>query len=80
MSGKPGYGHLAGKLMDYDRGYFDLETRLLEPIKNLFGPKVLPMYPVRSVTYVSGLDRLNVVDVTGFEPATPCLQSRCSPS
>jgi hypothetical protein len=21
-----------------------------------------------------------VVDVTGFEPATPCLQSRCSPS
>jgi integrase len=22
----------------------------------------------------------NMVDVTGFEPATPCLQSRCSPS
>ena len=22
----------------------------------------------------------NLVDVTGFEPATPCLQSRCSPS
>jgi hypothetical protein len=21
-----------------------------------------------------------MVDVTGFEPATPCLQSRCSPS
>ena len=21
-----------------------------------------------------------LVDVTGFEPATPCLQSRCSPS
>src|SRR6267154_2160377 len=24
--------------------------------------------------------RIRVVDVTGFEPATPCLQSRCSPS
>ena len=24
--------------------------------------------------------RIKVVDVTGFEPATPCLQSRCSPS
>jgi len=22
----------------------------------------------------------NLVDVTGIEPATPCLQSRCSPS
>jgi putative transposase len=29
--------------MDYDLGYFDLETRLLEPFENLFGPKVLPM-------------------------------------
>ena len=23
---------------------------------------------------------IELVDVTGFEPATPCLQSRCSPS
>jgi putative transposase len=29
--------------MDYDLGYFDLETRVLEPIENPFGPKVLPM-------------------------------------
>ena len=29
--------------MDYDLGYFDLETRVLEPLKNPFGPKVLPM-------------------------------------
>ncbi len=27
-------------IMDYDLGYFDLETRVLE---NPFGPKVLPM-------------------------------------
>ena len=24
--------------------------------------------------------RKNLVDVRGFEPLTPCLQSRCSPS
>jgi len=29
--------------MDYDLGYFDLDTRVLEPIDNPFGPKVLPM-------------------------------------
>jgi len=29
--------------MDYDLGYFDLETRVLEPFDNPFGPKVLPM-------------------------------------
>ena len=29
--------------MDYDLGYFDLDTRVLEPIENPFGPKVLPM-------------------------------------
>jgi len=29
--------------MDYDLGYFDLETRVLEPLENAFGPKVLPM-------------------------------------
>ena len=29
--------------MDYDLGYFDLETRVLEPLDNPFGPKLLPM-------------------------------------
>jgi putative transposase len=28
--------------MDYPLGYFDLETRVLEPLKNPFGPTVLP--------------------------------------
>ena len=32
--------------MDYDLGYFDLETRVLEPLENPFGPN--------SVTYVLG--------------------------
>ena len=29
--------------MDYDLGYFDLETRVPEPLENPFGTKVLPM-------------------------------------
>jgi putative transposase len=29
--------------MDYDLRYFDLETRVLEPLENPFGPKLLPM-------------------------------------
>jgi len=42
--------------MDYDLGYFDLETRVLEPLENPFGPKVLPMSYVRCVTHVFGPD------------------------
>jgi putative transposase len=29
--------------MDYDLGYFDLDARVLEPIDNPFGPRLLPM-------------------------------------
>jgi hypothetical protein len=29
--------------MDYDSGYFDLETRVLEPLDNPFGPRLSPM-------------------------------------
>jgi len=42
--------------MDYDLGYFDLDTRVLEPLENPFGPKLLPMLPVRTFTHVSGSD------------------------
>ena len=28
--------------MDYDLGYFDFETRVLEPPDNPFGPNLLP--------------------------------------
>jgi hypothetical protein len=41
---------------DYDLGYIDLEEKTLQPLENRFGPKVLPIWPVRSVTYVCGLD------------------------
>jgi hypothetical protein len=34
---------LGRKKLDYDLGYFDLETPVLEPFENLFGPKLLPM-------------------------------------
>ena len=29
--------------VDYDLGYFDLETRVRKPLEKPFGPKVLPM-------------------------------------
>jgi len=32
--------------MDYDLGYFDNDTRRLEPLDNPFGPTVLPMCPL----------------------------------
>lgn len=32
--------------MDYDLGYFDLETCKIEPLENPFGAKLLPMSPV----------------------------------
>jgi putative transposase len=28
---------------DYDLGYFDLDTGVLEPLDNTFGPRLLPM-------------------------------------
>lgn len=32
--------------MHYDLGYFDLESKKLEPLANPFGPRLLPMSPV----------------------------------
>ena len=32
-----------GSFTDYDLRYFGLETRVLEPLENPFGPKVLPI-------------------------------------
>jgi putative transposase len=43
--------------LDYDSGYFDLDTRVLEPLDNPFGPRVSPMEPVHSFTHVSGSDK-----------------------
>ena len=44
--------------MQYDLGYFDDETCRLEPIENPFGPKLLPMCSERTVTHVSGKNRM----------------------
>lgn len=32
--------------LEYDLGYFDLDSCRVEPLDNPFGPKVLPMCPV----------------------------------
>src|SRR3984893_7587457 len=41
--------------MHYDLGNFDLDSRVIDPLYNP-GPRFSPMYPVHSVTNVSGLD------------------------
>jgi hypothetical protein len=64
--------------MDYDLRYFDLNTRVLEPLENPFGPKLLPIRPVRSVAYLPGLDLAEVARPEGFEPPTLCLEGRRS--
>ena len=54
--------------MHYDLGYFDLEQETLQPLDNPFGTRLSPMSQVRSVTYVSGLDRSSLAERVGFEP------------
>ena len=51
--------------MDYDLGYFDLETRVLGTARESVGPKVLPMSPGRTLRILVGS--------AGLEPATSCL-------
>ena len=36
----------ANSVMDYDLGHFDLKTRVLEPLENPRGAKVLPLSEV----------------------------------
>jgi hypothetical protein len=43
VNGPPANTVLLFSFMDYDLGYFDLDTRVLEPFANPFGPKLLPM-------------------------------------
>ena len=42
--------------MVYDLGFFEEDADRVEPADNPFGPKVLPMSSVQSVTHVPGTD------------------------
>jgi hypothetical protein len=67
-----------GKLALID-GFFDDETCRLEPVANPFEVRnVLPMSRDWSVTDVSGTDRSWMARPAGLEPATLCLEGRCS--
>ena len=55
--------------MHDDLGYFDLEQKTLQPFDNPFSTRLSPMSQVRSVTYVSGLDR--VISGSGRGTRTP---------
>ncbi len=48
--------------MKYDLRFFDQEVGRVTSVENPFDAKV---------TYVTGMDHLKMVGVTGFEPATP---------
>jgi hypothetical protein len=41
-----GDGVWLATFMHYDLGYFDLESKKLEPLANPFGPRLLPMSSV----------------------------------
>ena len=41
--------------MDYDLGYFDLESNKVQALDNPFGPKVLGVWAVKSVNHVLGI-------------------------
>src|SRR5208283_5416223 len=64
--------------MHYDLGFFDHETSRLEPVDNTFEPKVLPMSPEETVTYVPGMDLDFLARPAGFEPTTPRFVAWCS--
>jgi len=38
-----GWPHQFESFMYYYLGYFDLDTRVLEPLENPFGPRLFPM-------------------------------------
>ena len=57
--------------LDYDLGYFDLETRVLEPLQNPFGLRVSPMSPERYVKDLSGPYKDWLAEGVGFEPTRP---------
>ena len=52
---------------------------MLEPLENPFGPKVLPMSPVRSVTYVSGPDPDFMERAMGIEPTSEAWEASILP-
>ena len=56
--------------MDYDLGYFDMDSCRLEPGPNPFGPRVLTMWPVQTVNDVSSMYLFNLVGPPGLEPGT----------
>ena len=66
--------------MNYDFGFFDHEAGRLANVENPFGAKVLPMFPVKTVTHVSGMHLSRLVGAVRFEltiTGTPCLYPSC---
>ncbi len=56
--------------MDYDLGYFDLESNKVQALDNPFGPKVLGVWAVKSVNHVLGIHLFLMVGRARLELAT----------
>jgi hypothetical protein len=56
--------------MDYDLGYFDMDSCRLEPGPHPFGPRVLTMWPVQTVNDVSSKYLFYLAPRPGLEPGT----------
>jgi hypothetical protein len=63
--------------MDDDPSYFDHEKCGLEPVGNLFGPKVLLKSLQSTVTHASGTNHASVAGAGGFEPPNGGIKIRC---
>src|SRR6201982_459854 len=59
----------------YDLGYFDLEQKTLQPLHHPFGPRLSPRSELRSVPYVSGLDREGRGRVLSSRTPSPSTQA-----
>ena len=62
--------------MDYDLGYFDLETRVLEPWKIRSAQKCYPCSRYILLPMSPGWTLCDLVEPMGFEPATSWSRAR----
>jgi integrase len=75
-------GHVSPKMLaHYSHVRLDAKRKALEALSGMGGiePEVTSQMMAQKPANGSQVQKF-VVDVTGIEPVTPCLQSRCSPS
>ena len=73
-------GHVSPKMLaHYSHVRLEAKRRALDALSNRHPEPVTSQSTSQNEASTSQVVE-NMVDVAGIEPATPCLQSRCSPS